>query len=76
MTKRAKCGAAAAVMTLLAVMAGGCGGRFYSAVSSHTVATAPDTEMDVVWLEDTDGRVYRCVPGNPTPVCQRPSGLQ
>lgn len=65
-----------AVLAASALGGIGCGGTYYATVSSHTVETGGGGETDVVWLEDTDGRVYRCQPTQQGPVCQRPQGLR
>lgn len=60
------------VLSLSLFAIAGCGGTAYYTLSSHTVSVAPDQEQDVVWLEDSNGNVYRCTQAS----CSPPSGLR
>lgn len=62
---------AVAVAAMAMAMAMGC--ATYTPIASHTVATGPDRQADVVWLIDETGDdpvVIRCSDGPQGPVCQ------
>jgi hypothetical protein len=42
----------------------------YSTMASHTVRLAPDRDSDVLWVQNVDGKLYRCAQKGEAPVCQ------
>lgn len=58
------------VLLVLGSMLPGCLPAWpYSTMASHTLRTAPDKDIDVVWVQDIKGRLYRCNAGAEGPVC-------
>lgn len=59
------------LVVLTGALVAGC--ATYTPIASHTVATGPDQQADVVWLIDDSGSdpvVVRCSPTPEGPVCQ------
>lgn len=41
----------------------------YSTMASHTLRAASDKDVDVVWVQDVKGKLYRCSSSAEGPVC-------
>lgn len=57
------------ILVVMAVTTGCTVAYPYSSMASHTVRADANRDVDVVWLQEISGKLYRCSQVSDGPVC-------